>query len=123
LIVASVVRKLLYAGPPAFPALDPAAVVPSAVLDGDYYREATKTSGKWIEKAIPSANTWKLKVRKQVLKDEASIAKSITDYAADQKVDLVVVGTSSVGGLKRFVLGSVSSSVVNNATTSVLVVR
>lgn len=124
LIVASVVQPPTYAYPG-----DPIVAVPPAGLAGPmlpvplFNREASKSAEKLVERAIPRSKATKLKVRRKVLKSEASIAKAITQYAKNQQADLIVVGTSSVGGLKRFVLGSVSSGVVNNATTSVLVVR
>ena len=64
-----------------------------------------------------------VKVTKRVLKGAASVVQSITDYAAAQNVDLIVVGTKGSGGFKRLLLGSVSSGVVNHGASSVLVVR
>jgi nucleotide-binding universal stress UspA family protein len=53
----------------------------------------------------------------------SSIVKAITDYAANQQVDLIVVGRKGTGGFKRLLLGSVSNGVVNHAASTVLVVR
>jgi nucleotide-binding universal stress UspA family protein len=48
---------------------------------------------------------------------------SILRVAADEKVDLIVIGSRGMGGLKEFVLGSVSSGVLHHAPCSVLIVR
>jgi len=126
LIVTSVVQSSTYLYPP-----DPIAAAPTPGITTPmlpvplFNREASKAAAKLVEKAVPrsKAKAAHLKIRRKVLKTETSVAKSITQYAANQRADLIVVGTSSVGSLKRLVLGSVSSGVVNNATTSVLVVR
>lgn len=47
----------------------------------------------------------------------------ILSYAADNAVDLVVMGTESKSRLERFVVGSVSQQVVSNAPVPVMTVR
>jgi nucleotide-binding universal stress UspA family protein len=89
----------------------------------DYYRSASEEAEEWVDKAASIAESRQVKVRKRVLKGGASIVKSVTDYAAAQNVDLIVVGTKGSGGFRRLLLGSVSNGVVNHAASSVLVVR
>ena len=103
--------------------IGPGTVATPVIPDAEYVRVATNRSKRYIDDAVAHMKASKLKLRKRVLRDSWSVPRSITDYAADHRVDLVVVGGSSVRGLKRFVLGSVSNGVVNNASTSVLVVR
>ncbi|MNL45759.1 Universal stress protein F [compost metagenome] len=50
-------------------------------------------------------------------------ADMILDEADKLKADLIIVGSHGRTGLQRFLLGSVSSAVVNHATCSVLVVK
>lgn len=52
-----------------------------------------------------------------------SVAHGILDVAADEKVDLIVMGTHARNGLSRLVLGSVAEHVVRTATVPVLTVR
>jgi len=52
-----------------------------------------------------------------------SVAESIVNYAAEQKAEMIVIGTRGRSGLKRLVLGSVASGVVAHAGCPVLVVR
>lgn len=47
----------------------------------------------------------------------------ILDVAESEKADLIVVGNRGMSGIKRFVLGSVSSKVAHHAPCSVLVVH
>ncbi len=50
-------------------------------------------------------------------------AQVISDYAREEKYDLIVVGARGTGGLKKFRPGSVSKSIVDNCCTSVMVVK
>lgn len=60
---------------------------------------------------------------KAELMESPSIVEAIVTYAAEDKVDLIVVGTRGMTGFKKLVLGSVSSGVVSHAKCPVLVVR
>jgi nucleotide-binding universal stress UspA family protein len=50
-------------------------------------------------------------------------AEEIIKVADRQKVDLIVAGAKGFGAIARFVLGSVSSKLVQHSTVSVLIVR
>jgi nucleotide-binding universal stress UspA family protein len=89
-----------------------------------YYQYASKNAEQWIgEVASMARNLGMDPSRTRVLKGTTSIVKAITDYAASEKVDLIIVGRKGAGGFKRLLLGSVSSGIVNHAASSVLVVR
>jgi nucleotide-binding universal stress UspA family protein len=53
---------------------------------------------------------------------DGSIADTILATAADLDADLIVMGTRGLSGVKSFLLGSVSHSVVQHADRAVLVV-
>lgn len=50
-------------------------------------------------------------------------ADEILNIAQERKADLIVTGAKGLGAIGRFLLGSVSTRVVQHATCSVLVVR
>ena len=50
-------------------------------------------------------------------------ARDICSYAAENDVDLIVMGSHGRTGLKKLLLGSVSHAVVNTANCAVTVVR
>jgi nucleotide-binding universal stress UspA family protein len=50
-------------------------------------------------------------------------APAIVEYAAEETVDLIVLGTHGRRGLRRFLLGSVAEEVVRSAPCPVLTVR
>ncbi len=59
----------------------------------------------------------------EVLTNIPSTVQAITDYAANEKVDLIVVGTRGLSGFRKLLIGSVSSGVAAHASCSVLIVR
>ena len=54
---------------------------------------------------------------------EGSPARVILDVAAEEQVDLIVMGSSGKSGFDRFIMGSVADKVVNSAKCAVLVVH
>lgn len=50
-------------------------------------------------------------------------AETILDYAKKNGADLIVIGSRGLGGIREFVLGSVSHNVVQHAQIPVLVVK
>lgn len=54
---------------------------------------------------------------------EGDPAQTLIDVAAENKADLIAVGTHGTTGLKRFALGSVASKLAHSANASLLIVR
>lgn len=54
---------------------------------------------------------------------EADPAEAILQLAGEVNADLIVVGSRGLSGIKRFLMGSVSSKVSEHATCSVMIVR
>jgi nucleotide-binding universal stress UspA family protein len=54
---------------------------------------------------------------------EGDPAKVILDVAKEQDADLIVVGARGLTGLRRFLLGSVSSKLSHHADCSLMIVR
>lgn len=52
-----------------------------------------------------------------------SIVQALVEYSTKEGVDLIVAGTRGMTGLKKLVMGSVSSGLVGHAKCPVLVVR
>ena len=54
---------------------------------------------------------------------EGDPAHTIIDVATEQEADLIVVGAHGHSGLRRFMLGSVSSKLSHHSPASLLIVR
>jgi nucleotide-binding universal stress UspA family protein len=62
-------------------------------------------------------------VKAQTHAHETDPAEAILEVASAQNADLIVVGSRGLSGIKRFLLGSVSSKVSEHASCSVMIVR
>jgi nucleotide-binding universal stress UspA family protein len=52
-----------------------------------------------------------------------SVLSTILDYAEEQNINLIVVGTTGRSGIKKMLLGSVASGLVTYALCPVLVIK
>ena len=95
----------------------------SPPVAAQYMDLAKKSAEKWVRDIVKEGETAGLKVRGEIIENVPSVVQSITDYAAEWKTDLIVMGTRGLSGFKKLLLGSVSSGVLSHATCSVLVVR
>lgn len=65
----------------------------------------------------------KIGVKVEVLVRTGEAFEAIVDTAAKKKVDLIVMGSHGRTGLKRLLMGSVTSRVIGHAPCKVLVVQ
>ena len=72
----------------------------------------------YVEKVAKAAG---IEAESIVLKGDP--AEKILNFAEEQNVDMIVVGSHGKGGFERLVIGSVSEKVVRHAKVPVLVVR
>jgi nucleotide-binding universal stress UspA family protein len=52
-----------------------------------------------------------------------SVTDKIIEFANKEKVDLIIMGTTGIGGFKKIVLGSVARNVSEKAKCPVMLVR
>lgn len=86
------------------------------------YRESSEEEGKQI--LAEAAKVFEAeKITPEIILKEGHPANTITKISEEQNFDMVVVGSRGLGGFKKVLLGSVSNAVVQEAKTSVLVVK
>jgi len=100
----------------------PHYLLPSGSLE-DYYRDTKKAAEKWVDEVASLANSQGLKVKGTILEHAPSVVQFISDYAAKNEVDLVVVGTRGLSGFKKLLIGSTSAGTVSHAPCHILIVR
>ncbi len=47
----------------------------------------------------------------------------VCEYADDHEIDLIIVGSRGLGGVKKLLLGSVSTNIVHHATCPILIIK
>ncbi len=104
---------------------DTTSFTASAATGGVYrrYDEKTRENAKnLVDAALDAAKAAGLRdVYGSV--EEGQPADMILTLATEYKADLIVVGRRGIRGLERFLMGSVSSAVINHAKCDVLVVK
>jgi len=88
-----------------------------ASVNKDYYDLAVQTT----EEVKSRLETEGLHAVVELL--QGSPAEIILKYAKQHNVDVIVIGSRGLGGIREFVLGSVSHNVVQSARIPVLVVK
>jgi nucleotide-binding universal stress UspA family protein len=84
---------------------------------------AMQKGEKHVDKVKQKASEKNVKVKTDVVIGISSTVKEIVDYAEKNRIDMIVVGSRGLSGIKKMLLGSVASGVVTYAHCPVLVVK
>jgi nucleotide-binding universal stress UspA family protein len=79
-------------------------------------------SRKYLAKVSSKLSSKGIKVKTKALEANRP-ADTITDYAQKNGMDLIVVATHGHTGLKKLIMGSVASGVLNQSSVPVLLIR
>ena len=77
---------------------------------------------KYLNKVKRNANEKNIQIKTEII-SSTNIAGCIVEYAKENNIDLIVIGTRGRSGFKKLLLGSVASHVVTYAHCPVLVVK
>ena len=102
--------------------VDRANVSPTSAELHSYYEEAVSEADADIRRQIGGMLEGLMNKVAIDLLEETDPGSQIVAYAADNKCDLIVMGSRGLGAL-RGILGSVSSHVLREASVPVLVVK
>ena len=101
--------------------LDPRAFIPPQAVLEPSYPESEETDETELAK-LRDEHLSGIAVELAVIEDHAP-ARAICDYAEQNDVDLIVVGSHGRGRMEHWLIGSVAERVVRHATANVYVVR
>jgi nucleotide-binding universal stress UspA family protein len=77
----------------------------------------------WLDKIKEKADKSGIRFRSETIMVKGSPASIMLDYAEEQNINLIVVGTRGRSGIKKMLLGSIASELVTHAASPVLVVK
>jgi nucleotide-binding universal stress UspA family protein len=87
------------------------------------FKKARKKAAlEWLKQIEEAARKKGIPLKSEVLDGDSKV-EIIIDYANENSVDLIVMGSRGLTGFKRLLLGSVANAVVSNARCPVMVVR
>ncbi|WP_347861959.1 universal stress protein [Salimicrobium sp. PL1-032A] len=90
---------------------------------GKELAERFETEMEALKKELETDGSVTVKTKIMVGEAEGNPGEKICSYAEENDVDLVVIGSRGLGGVKKFLLGSVSNNVVQKSTKPVLVIK
>jgi nucleotide-binding universal stress UspA family protein len=80
-------------------------------------------SKRWFGELNQSARRNNIQFKTQLIDSQMSVEGTIVEYAENNGIDLIVLGTRGRSGIKKLLLGSVASGVISYATCPVIVVK
>jgi len=88
----------------------------------DFYEEVQRDAEERLQEVVERVSSPDVHV-KAVLAPGGAAAPVILEYAAEEEMDLIVMGTHGRRAVERFLLGSVAEQVVHESSCDTLVVR
>jgi len=104
------------------------AFIASPMHGLDELEQKRREAQEWLDKvgklasSHQKANDDDIKFKSQI-EESMSIAGTVVDFAENQNIDLIVVGSRGRSGFTKLLLGSVASRIVTYASCPVLVVK
>ena len=84
---------------------------------------AMQKGEKHLDKVKQYASEKNVKVKTDVLIGISSVVKEIVEYAEKNRIDMIVIGSRGLSGIKKMLLGSVASGVLIYSHCPVLVTK
>ncbi|GBC73028.1 Universal stress protein [archaeon HR04] len=89
----------------------------------EYYRKVEREVDGWFTMISNLDESKGVNISRKIIHSHTSVVESIVEYADEESVDLIVVGTRGRSRFVRAILGSVAQGVIAYARCPVLVVR
>ena len=107
--------------------IDPGRGVPGGRVkekEEDREEEAKREAENLLVQSVDSlAQKEGVNIKKEVVEESDSVAKSIIGYAKKNNMDVIVIGTKGMTAVEDFFLGSVANNVIRHAHCSVFAIR
>jgi nucleotide-binding universal stress UspA family protein len=98
-------------------------VLSKSLIEDKIDNKSTKDAENWFENFILHAKENSIQLKTELINSARPVDYMIIEYAEEQKIDLIVVGTRGRTGFKKLFLGSVASSIVTYAHCPVMVIK
>jgi nucleotide-binding universal stress UspA family protein len=88
----------------------------------EYMTRMRNEGEKYLDRVRFKGNENNIKIKTEII-SFTNIAGAIVDYAEENNIELIVIGTRGLSGFKKLLVGSVATNVVTYAHCPVLVVK
>lgn len=90
---------------------------------GKELAERYETEVDTLKRELEKEENITVKTKIMVGEAEGNPGERICNYAEEEDVDMIVIGSRGLGGVRKMLLGSVSNNVVQKSTKPVLVIK
>ena len=90
--------------------------------DSEYSRTMKNEGEKYLDKVKSKAVEKNIQIKSHIIAS-INIAGGIVDFAEENNIDLIVVGTRGSSGFKKLLLGSIAADTITYAHCPVMVVK
>jgi nucleotide-binding universal stress UspA family protein len=98
-------------------------VLSNSLIEDAAGNKKIKDSELWFDNFVQNASVDKVDLKTELLNSTRPVDYVLLEFAEENDIDLIVLGTKGRTGFKKLLLGSVASSVVTMAHCPVLVVK
>ncbi|HXT84406.1 MAG TPA: universal stress protein [Verrucomicrobiae bacterium] len=98
-------------------------VISKSLIEDNINNNAVKNAEDWFERFINQAKENDIQLKTELINSVRPVDYVIIEYAEEQKIDLIIVGTRGRTGFKKLLLGSTASSIVTYAHCPVMVIK
>ena len=84
---------------------------------------AIEKGQKLVDEVKEKVDGNKITIKTEVLLGVGSVVKEIVEYAEKHRIDLIVLGTRGISGIKKVLLGSTASGVVTYSHCPVMIIK
>lgn len=103
------------------PVINDPVIMPVMTFEQDFLKDLKQKAVTQFNKLTSKYNAGNVKVTTTV--EYGSPARTIVDYANDNSIDLIVMGSHGASGFREFFVGSNAEKVVRHASMPVLVTK
>lgn len=98
-------------------------VLSKSLIEDNIDNKIIKNAGNWFENLLQTAKENNIPIKPELINSARPVDYVILEYAEEQKIDLIVVGSKGRTGFKKLLLGSIASSIVTYAHCPVMVIK
>ena len=108
---------------PASDYLSQKEVLSKSLVEDSSSNNRMKDAGNWFENLTQNAKEDNIQLKAELINSTRPVDYVILEYAEEQKIDLILVGTRGRTGFRKLLLGGIASSIVTYAHCPVMVVK
>ncbi|HEY6534446.1 MAG TPA: universal stress protein [Candidatus Nitrosocosmicus sp.] len=98
-------------------------VISKSLTEDNIDNDAVKNAEDWFDRFVNKVKENNIQLKTELINSVRPVDYVIIEYAEEEKIDLIIVGTKGRTGFKKLFLGSIASSIITYAHCPVMVIK